>query len=251
MSLPQLTSPTYDVKLFSLPTPVTLRPYTVAEEKIFLMAKESGAPEDVERAVRQILTNCTFGKVDITKLPSFDVEFLFIQLRARSVSNMVTLIYECQNPVTVGAGTGIETSGRCKNRVQVNLDLDTITIQVPPEHSTLVHLSDAITLQMRYPTADMLEQVLASGVEGIAMASTVIAQCIELILESDGTVHETSQSTPAEMQAFVDAIPADKLPLLYQFFSSMPSLQCDATFTCSKCGYTEPLHFQGLQDFFG
>ena len=91
MSLPQIVTPEYTLQLNSIKEPVRYRPYLVREEKIFLTAKESGDPKDIETSIRQVLKNCTFGEIDIDALPSFDMEYLFLQLRGKSVNNVVTV----------------------------------------------------------------------------------------------------------------------------------------------------------------
>ena len=93
MSLPKIVTPEYTVQLKSIKAPVRFRPYLVKEEKVFLTAKESDDPTEINNAVRQILRNCTFDAIDIDKLPSFDIEHLFLQLRAKSVNNIVNLSY--------------------------------------------------------------------------------------------------------------------------------------------------------------
>tara|TARA_R110000868_G_scaffold79604_31_gene226483 strand:- start:3371 stop:4102 length:732 start_codon:yes stop_codon:yes gene_type:complete len=242
MSLPLISVPEYTVQLVSRKDPVRYRPYLVKEEKIFLMAKESGDPKDIEAAVHQIINNCTFGVIEAAKLPSFDIELLFLQLRAKSVNSNVTVTYECQNPVEGGTA--------CGARVPVTVNLDAVTLVTPPEHSKIVKLDDKLTLGMRYPTGDMLEGMLQAGVEGIASATGVIAACIETIVEANGTVHETYATPHEELVAFVESLPTSCLPSLYQFFETIPALAYTTEFKCPKCGYTEPLTFHGLLDFF-
>src|SRR3954471_2821927 len=99
MNLPIVTAPEHEVKLFSIPSPITFRPYLVKEEKLMLIAQQSRDKKDIERAVKQIITNCTFGGVNVATLPTFDVEMLFLQLRARSVSNRIDVTFTCQNNV--------------------------------------------------------------------------------------------------------------------------------------------------------
>ena len=89
MSLPKIITPEYTVQLKSIKTPVRYRPYLVKEEKLFLTAKESDDPKEIERAILQVIKNCTFGEVDVDSLPTFDVEYLFLQLRAKSVNNVI------------------------------------------------------------------------------------------------------------------------------------------------------------------
>src|SRR6185369_4098908 len=97
--LPKIVVPTFDVKLFSQPKPIKVRPYLVKEEKLLLMAQQGDDPVEVENAVKQIVENCTGGAVSTATLPSFDLEWLFLQLRAKSVNNVISVKFRCQNPV--------------------------------------------------------------------------------------------------------------------------------------------------------
>ena len=114
MSLPQIVTPEYTLQLNSIKDPVRYRPYLVREEKIFLTAKESGDPKDIESSIRQVLKNCTFGEIDVDTLPSFDLEYLFLQLRGKSVNNVVEVNYQCRNILrTEDERTDENDTGRC------------------------------------------------------------------------------------------------------------------------------------------
>lgn len=252
VSLPKIVTPEYYVQLKSLKEPVKYRPYLVKEEKVFLTAKESGDPKDIERAVRQILRECTFGAVDIEKLPSFDIEYLFLQLRSKSVNNVSHLQYECRNVIRgENERDAPNDDGRCHATVPVDVPLDGVQLIVPEGHTNLIPITETITLEMQYPTLELLEDVLTSDTESLANITRVVAQCIRSVCEADGTVHEMRDSTAEERIQFVESLTMTQLEKIQTFFSTMPSLMYETTFQCGKCGYSETLRFKGLMDFFG
>src|SRR5690349_19379076 len=133
--LPKLIAPEHEVKLFSLPKPVKFRPYLVKEEKLFLMAQQSDDPKDVENTVRQVIRNCTYDGVNVDTLPTFDLEYLFLQLRARSVSNKVEVAFICVNEAD---------REPCKTRVPLTVSLDDVKLVVPDGHTNKFWLTDDI-----------------------------------------------------------------------------------------------------------
>ena len=252
MSLPQIVTPEYTLQLNSIKEPIRYRPYLVREEKIFLTAKESDDPKDIESAIHQVLKNCTFGEVDIETLPSFDLEYLFLQLRGKSVNNVVEVKYQCRNMLrTKDERTDENDTGRCGALNPIRVPLDEITITVPDEHTTVIAVNDDITIEFQYPTTEMLQHVLSGKKETVATSTNVLVACIKSIVEKDGTTHESVDSTPEELREFVDSLSLQQLERVQAFFNTMPSVTYATTFECATCGYTEPLRFEGLHDFFG
>ena len=251
MSLPQIVTPEYTVQLNSIKDPVRYRPYLVREEKIFLTAKESDDPKDIESAIRQVLKNCTFGEIDVEALPSFDLEYLFLQLRGKSVNNIVEIRYRCQNMLrSKDERTDEDDTGRCGAVNPIRVPLDEIAITTPDDHTKIIAVNDDITIEFQYPTTQMLQHALSGTKETTASSTEVLVACIKSIVEKDGTVHESVDSTPAELHEFVDSLTIQQLERVQAFFNTMPTISYETTFDCATCGYTEPLRFEGLQDFF-
>lgn len=242
MSLPKIVTPEYYVQLKSIKEPVRYRPYLVKEEKIFLIAKESGDPKEVERAIRQILRACTFEAIDIEKLPSFDIEYLFLQLRARSVSNIIEMQYQCQNK--------IDGDTRCGGVSVVRVPIDDISITTPEDHSTVVPITDEITLEMQYPTVETLQQMIVDGKLSPALSTELVVSCIKSIVSKDGTMYEARDYERTELHEFVESLSLQQIEKLQLFFSTMPTLRYETEFVCRKCEYREPVVFEGIQDFF-
>ena len=250
MSLPIVTSPIYTAQLKSIKQPVRYRPYTVKEEKIFLIAKEATDAKDMETAVAQIIRNCTFNEIDVDKLPSFDIEYLFLQLRAKSVNNLVELQYQCENVITSTLDDGTTSQKKCHAPVKVVIPVDEIAIITPENHTNIVKITDELTIEFQYPTIKLIGELLSKRTSDPTLSTDIIAATIKSIVESDGTVHEARDYTKVELEEFIDALTLQQVDACQVFFSSMPSLKYETTFICSKCGYTEQLVFQGLADFF-
>ena len=148
--IPTIVAPTYEIKLTSFSKPVKYRPYLVKEEKILLMAQQGGDESEVENAVKQIIKNCTFNAVDVDTLPPFDLEYLFLHLRAKSVNNIVELRYECKN--VPGGQLPLDDDKVCHNFEKISINLDTIKITTPPEHTKKIMITDTLGCMMRYPS---------------------------------------------------------------------------------------------------
>lgn len=247
MSLPKIVTPEYTVQLQSIKAPVRYRPYLVKEEKIFLTAKQSGDTNEIRNAVLQIIENCTFGVIDVMALPSFDVEFLFLQLRAKSVTNVFDLNYECRNIVREQPENATD-DGRCHGTVKVPINLDEIKITTPNDHTKLIVLQNGLLIEMLYPTLAMMETFTASA--DINVWIPFIASCIRTISEPDGSVYEAKDYTQAELVEFVENIGVSDLEAFQQFYETMPSLSHTVLFKCPKCGYEETMVLRGLETFF-
>jgi hypothetical protein len=235
MALPQIVTPEYTLKLFSLAKPITFRPYLVKEEKLLLMAQQGGTPTEVESAVRQIVRNCTNGTVNVDTLPPFDLEYMFLQLRGKSVNNLIESQYECQNLVE---------GKRCGTFVPININIDDIKLVVPEGHTNRVMLSDELGVILKYPTVSGITDTNADIV-------SILAGCLSQIFKTSGEVWEVSEESTEDVQNFIETLTVSQVDKFRPFFETMPKLSHTFTFKCSKCGYTEDITLHGLMDFFG
>lgn len=244
MSLPSIVVPTFPVKLFSQKKSIDCRPYLVKEEKIMLMAQAGNDVAEIERAVKQIISNCTFGTVDITTLPSFDMEYLFLKLRAKSVNNVVNVKFRCQNPVDKPSANGGHTDHQmpCGTVIPVEINLDNVELTVHEGHTNKIWLSNELGVVLNYPTAEMLSKNL-----DVTAAFPLV---LDSVFNSKGEVFEAKDSTPDEIGMFVDALTVGQVDKIREFFTTMPVLEHTFAFTCSKCGYKDTITLRGLSDFF-
>lgn len=251
MALPTLVAPEYEVRLLSQSKPVKYRPYLVREEKLLLMAQQGGDKKEIEAAVKTIIRNCTFDAIDVDRLPSFDLEFLYVQLRAKSVNNVVETRFECQNIVRSDTErTSEKDDGRCHAVVPVQINLDEVTLTHRDGHEKQIRINEQVGLTMRYPTADVISILGEEGVTALTILK-VLEECIENVYTSDGEVYEFRDQTDEERQTFIDSLSVAQLEAIQKFFDTMPVLQHVVKFACPKCQYTEDITLQGLDSFFG
>jgi len=251
MALPKLSTPEYTVQLLSRKTPVRFRPYLVREEKILLMAQQGGEKKEIEQAVKQILRACTFDEIDIDALPSFDLEYLYLQLRARSVNNIIETRFQCQNIVRDDAARlNANDDGRCKTLVSVKIDLDDVKVKTTEGHVNQIMITDAIGVKLQYPTADILNEWLNETSTPLAVLR-VLNRCIEYVYTADGDVYEFRDQTEQERQDFIESLSVAQLEKISAFFQTMPVLSHALPFRCPTCEYDETITLQGLESFFG
>jgi len=250
MALPKIVTPEYTIQLKSIKAPVRYRPYLVKEEKLFLTAKESDDTTEIERAVLQVIKNCTFGEVDVDNLPTFDVEYLFLQLRAKSVNNVLDLRYECRNTLRDKSQRTSETDdGRCHNTVTLKVNLNDIEITTDEAHTPTVTLQSGLLVEMSYPSMKVVQSIQTLGETADQVTKMLIA-AMKTITDAEGTTYEVQDYTDAERLEFVDGLPVEDLRSFEAFFTTMPAVRSEVPFHCDKCEHDETVTLQGLTAFF-
>ena len=192
MALPKLTTPTYELEVPSTDEKISYRPFLVKEEKILLMAMESGKNEDIIQAVKDIVTECTFGKVDLGKLPMFDVEYIFLNIRAKSVGEVSTLRLLCPDDGETYAN--------------VDIDLSEIMVHVEKGHNPKIELTEEMGMIMGYPNIDSMTGTGITEINATNMLD-VISSCILQIYDKKGEeVYETKDQTKKEISEFIESL---------------------------------------------
>jgi len=241
--LPKIDVPVYEIKLPSTGEPIKFRPFTVKEEKLFLMAYEA---EDVKYSVDtifQVLENCVISDVDIKELPTFDIEFLFLNLRARSIGELVKLKYRCNNDV----GTQ-EEPNKCNNSVEIELNVLEVEPTKNPNHTNTIKLSDELGIVMKYPKMGLIKNN-NDTLDEFSVVLDLIINCIDYIFDKDN-VYYAKDTTKEELSEFLDSLQSKDLEKIKDFFDTMPKLKKQMDFSCNKCGYNEKVDLEGLQSFF-
>ena len=184
MALPKLTTPTYELEIPSTDEKIKFRPFLVKEEKILMMAMESKSSTDITQAVKDIVNECTFNKVKIDNMPMFDVEYIFLQIRSKSVGEISKLKLLCPDDG--------------KTYADVELDLNEVKVQVGDDHTNKIDLGNDMGMIMKYPTIDSFSE---SGIKDINPGNMleVISTCILQIFEKKGEkVYDTKDQTKKE-----------------------------------------------------
>lgn len=244
--------PKIDVPLFTLDLPlskqtVRFRPFLVKEEKIFLIAMESDDEKVILDAIKQIINNCCVDSIEIDSLPIVDVEFLFLNLRARSVGETVELQYKCNNNIKNENGEEVV----CGNKMKFNVNLLDVKPELLEKHTNNIKISDNLGIVMKYPDMSIL-----SGEEFTAAEDVTIDKVMEVILKSidyiydEETIYYKKDVSDKEMIDFIESLTQSQFKYIQDFFETSPKLQKTINFKCNKCGYQEEIVVEGLQSFF-
>ena len=237
MALPKLTTPTYELEIPSTDAKIKYRPFLVKEEKILMMAMESKKNTDIVQAVKDIVSECTFNKVDMSDLPMFDVEYIFLQIRSKSVREVSKIKLLCPDDG--------------KTYADVELNLNEVKVQVGDDHTNKIELDKNMGMIMKYPTIDSFSE---TGIRDINPSNMleVITTCIQQIYEENGKkVYETKDQTKKEITEFIEQLNTKQFKDVQKFFETMPKLKHEITIKNPKTKKESKITLTGLNDFFG
>jgi len=236
MALPKINTPTYELVIPSTDEKIEYRPFLVKEEKILLIAMESGKQKDIISAIKQIVTACTFGKLKIGRMPMFDVEYLFLNIRAKSVGEISELKLIAPDDK--------------KTKVDVSVDLSTIQVQEEEGHTNKIELTDEMGIYMQYPTVDTFGESGISDINASNMLE-VITGCIAQIYDKKGEeVFEAKDQTKKELIEFVEQLNSKQFADVQSFFDTAPKLKHEITIKNPKTKVESKVVLSGLSDFF-
>jgi len=244
MALPTLNIIKHSLTLPSTGKEITYRPFLVKEEKMLMMAMESGESKDVIRATRDIIDACVQEKIDINSLPMFDIEYIFLQLRAKSVGDVTSISYSLGDE---------DICSEDKNKsciYSAEVDLNTIIIEKNKNHKDIIDLTKDIKIKMKYPEIET--SIAIVGLEGEALVNKtfeMIGQCIEYILEGE-EMHTTKDYTVKEIDDFLNSLTSGQFRSIQSFFDTMPKLRKEVNAKCTACGKKNTKVLEGLADFF-
>jgi hypothetical protein len=245
MALPKIDVPVYETKLISSGKTIKYRPFLVKEQKLFLMAAQAADEKETIDVVKQVLNNCIITDIDVDDLPTFDLEHLFMQLRARSVGEVVNLKYNCNN--TVKDDKGEEKS--CDSLVKFDLNILDIKPIIDNKHSNKIEISDKLGIVMKYPTLSLIKDVGNLANEDVDTVLNVIISCIDYIYDAE-QMYYAKDSTKEELLEFIENLQQEDMEKIQVFFTTMPKIAKELDFKCKKCGYEETITVQGIQNFF-
>jgi len=236
MALPKLNTPTYELEVPSTDEKIKYRPFLVKEEKILMIAMESKDNTQIVNAVKDIVSSCTFEKLNVAKLPMFDVEYIFLQIRAKSVGEISKLKLLCPDDQ--------------KTYADVEVDLTKVEVQVKDEHTNKIELTDDMGMIMTYPTIDSFTD---TGIQAITAENMieVIGSCILQIYEENGEkVYNAKDQTKKELTEFVEQMNTSQFKKMQAFFDTMPKLTHTVKVKNPKTKKSSDVVLNGLNDFF-
>ena len=236
MALPKLNVPTYELVVPSTDKKVKYRPFLVKEEKILLMAMESGKTEDILQATKTIVDECTFNKLNLGKMPIFDVEYIFLQIRAKSVGETTNLRLLCPDDRETYA--------------KVELDLTEVLVQVDEGHTNKIELTDEMGIIMNYPTIDSFSAAGISDISAENMLDVIVAGIDSIYDKGGEEVHMAVDSTKKELVEFIEQLNTKQFAEVQKFFDTMPKLTKTVTVKNPKTKVESEVTLTGLNDFF-
>ena len=239
MALPKITAPIYDLTLPLSNKKIKFRPFLVKEQKILLMAMESNEKDVIESNIKHILSECLVDDIDIDTLPMLDIEYYFLNLRARSIGEVVQSKYKCEN----------EVEGKvCGNIMETEFNILNVQVDKPKDISDTIKLTDNVGIKLRYPNYEVVGRMQEQ--ENVTdVVFELIIDCIDYIYDEDNVyyAHETSKD---EMMSFLESLTKDQFDKIEQFIENLPKLKRDIEITCSKCGFKHKITIEGLESFF-
>lgn len=229
MPLPTLETPTYELILPSTEEKITYRPFLVKEYKVLLTALESDV-EEIHRIVNDLISACTFNKLKANELPTFDTEYLFLNIRARSIGEITNLTVKCEN---------------CSEKIEVEMDVTKADIEKDAEHTRKIQIDKNVMVEMRYPSfKEMLDIYENFQSEKIV---EMLSKCISGVYTEDEYITEF---THEELLNFVNSFSKEQFEKIEKFFLTMPKVSQQIEKECTSCKHLNKVKLEGLQNFF-
>ena len=233
MALPRINNPTYELDLPSTGEKIKFRPFLVKEQKVLMMAQDGKKDSEIAETMGQLVSSCTYGKVKPDTSPMFDMEYVFLKIRSKSVGSKVDLMVVCPDDE--------------KTQAKVSLDLDDINVTMTDDHINEVQINDKVKVVFRYPILnDMLD--LPSASNDVDRVFHILGKCITSISFGDD-VYQRKEITEDEVKTFVDDLTGEQFDKLVDFFGSMPKLRHVINITNPKTKVKSEVVLEGLESF--
>jgi len=234
MALPKLTAPEYEMELPSTSETIKYRPFLVKEQKLLLIAQESSDDKQISSAMGKLVSECTFGKIDVKFNPMFDIEYAFLKIRGKSVGETIEVELICPDDE--------ETS------VQHKINIDDIVVQIKDDHSTEIPLTDDISIDFRYPLISDMENL--SELAPSQIVFKLLANCVTSIRSGDEVYQKTDMSKK-ELDDFIDSFSNEQFEKVTNFFDTMPKIRHTVEITNPKTKVKSEVVLEGLENFLG
>ncbi len=237
MALPIQTTPTYSVEVPSTKEKFKFRPFLVKEEKALMLAQQSEDANVMTDTLKSIIESCAKSKIDVDTLATFDLEYIFCQIRAKSVGEIIELIFFCDD---------------CKNdkaAVKLGIDITKIAVKFKDGHNKKIELFDDVGIVMKYPTLEVLNKILKSDITDADEITEIITGCIDYIYNTEEVFYAKEQ-TKEELINFIENLTTEQFNKLKLFFETMPRLEEPVRYTCPVCAKDHNKILTGLTNFF-
>ena len=239
MPLPTISTPTYELTLPSSDKKIKYRPFLVKEEKILILAMESEDTKQIARSIKDVITKCILSRgIKVEKLSTFDIEYLFLNIRGKSVGEDIEVMVTCPDDG--------------KTQVPMSINIDSIKVQKNDEHDKDIKLDDTYTLRMKYPSLAEFTKTNFGSMNEMKVDDTfeLIASCIDQVYsEEESWSHQ--ECTKKELSDFVESLNSSQFKLVENFFVTMPKLSHTIKVTNPNTKVESDVKIEGLQSFFG
>jgi len=231
MNLPILNSPIYTLELPSTGEDIEYRPFLVKEQKALMIAEQSKNQKNLNKTIIELINNCTFGKLNAESLPVFDIEIIFLKLRAKSVGETAEIIVTCKDDN--------------KTKVPVKINIDEIDVTMTENHSNIINITDDIKLIMGYPT---LKDVKTTSKDDTEMMFDLISTCIDEVHDGDKIIKKVDW-TKKEIDAFIESMDTNQLTAIMNFFNTMPKVRYLVQVENPKTKVMNEIMLEGINNF--
>ena len=236
MSLPKINAPEYRLNIPSTDEEITYRPFLVKEEKLLLIAHETGDEKATFSAIKELIKGCVVQDLAIDMLPMFDIEYIFLNIRAKSVGEIAKLKIICPDDE--------------KTTVDVEVDLTKINIQMDEKHDARIQLTDNIGILMSYPSLDIVQEHAVLGTEQpVEQLFKMVAECMYQVWEGE-EVQDASDFSWKEKMEFIESLSHSQFEKIQEFFETMPALKHEVVVTNPNTKVKSTVTLQGIQSFF-
>lgn len=241
MNLPKIDLPIYKLDLKTSERTIKFRPFVVKEEKLLMMAMESNEFDSIMEAMKQVINNCIIDDdLNIDELPLFELEHLFLNIRARSVGEIVELSYICQNEID---------DRKCGAEMLVEVDLLKVDLNTP-EINPIMKITESVGIKLKYPTIEVSKVISDNLINGDTdIAIKIIEHCTEFLFDTEQT-YKVEDMQPGEFAEFIGNLTQEQFQSIKSFFDNLPTIKFDTVSKCPKCTKEHNIKLEGLLDFF-
>jgi hypothetical protein len=240
MALPMMNTPTYNMVVPSSGVSVKFRPFLVKEEKALLIAQQSEDLMIMVDTLKSVVKTCVMDNIDANKLATFDLEYMFTQIRAKSVGEIIELIFPCDND----HGEDNERA-----RVKVSIDLTTLQVEKDPSHVAKIDLFGDVGVVMKYPTIDIMKKLESLDEDNLDKIFDVVALSVDYIYQGEEIFYAKEQKHEEVLQ-FLNNLTSDQFLKIQSFFATMPRIKKEIEYTCPVCQKQHKKMLEGMQSFF-
>ena len=234
MALPKMGGTIYNTVIPSSNTPIKFKPFTVRQQKALMIAQQSEDLTVMADTLKNVIHECVVEDIDVDRLAIFDIEYLFLQLRSKSVGETVELFFACDD---------------CGTQTKIAFDLSAVKVTTPEGHTNRIDLGDNIGIIFKYPGIDMLKYLDNIDMNDVDAVFGIIVSCVDSIYDEE-QIHYAKEQTREELESFLDSLSTQQFAKVQAFFETMPRMQQQVVFTCPKCGLGYNKSLSGINNFF-